>query len=240
MGWFKKKFRERKKLPDILFVAAAGLLRTMRFCFYRVRIEDPDNLMPTARSMVAVTWHNRLLFFPAVFPAELRRRTVAVVSASRDGQYLADLIRQFGIRSARGSSSRAGARAQLEAIHALKEGCHISFTPDGPRGPRYHMSRGPIHLASKMATGVVPVAVNASRYWQFRSWDRFQIPKPFATLTLRIGSAIMIPPDLDEEGIEYYRRLAEDKLNEASDVRPEDMPTAEELEKLRVKKQKKS
>lgn len=235
MGWFKRKFREKRKLPDVLFFFAALLLRTVRFCFYRVRIEDPDNQMPTARGRVAVTWHNRLLFFPAVFPAVLRHRTVAVVSASRDGQYIADLIRQFGIKSARGSSSRAGARAQLESIHALKEGYHVSFTPDGPRGPRYHMSRGPIHLASKMATAVVPVAINASRYWEIRSWDRFQIPKPFSTLTLRIGSAIPVPPDLDEGGIEFYRSLAEEKLNEASEVAPEDMPTEEEIARLRAR-----
>jgi len=234
MGWVKRKFRETRKLPDILFFFAALLLKSVRFCFYRVRIEDPDNQMPTARGRVAVTWHNRLLFFPAVFPAVLRRRTVAVVSASRDGQYIADLIKQFGIRSARGSSSRAGARAQLESIHALKEGYHVSFTPDGPRGPRYRMSRGPIHLASKMATAVVPVAINASRYWEVRSWDRFQIPKPFSTLTLHIGSAIPVPPDLDEDGIEFYRKLAEDKLNEASRVAPEDLPTEEEIACLRA------
>ena len=122
----------------------------------------------------------------------------------------------------------------------LKERKYVSFTPDGPRGPKYHMNKGPIFLASETGTPLYLVAINYSSYWELKSWDRFQIPKPFATLTLRIGSAIMIPPDLDEEGIEYYRRLAEDKLNEASDVRPEDMPTAEELEKLRVKKQKKS
>lgn len=237
MGWLKKKFRNTKKLPGGLFVIAAGLLRILRFCCYRVRVVDPDNLIWHSRGMVTVTWHNRLLFFPAVFPAEVRRRTVAVVSSSRDGQYIADLIRCFGLRSARGSSSRAGARAQLEAIHALREGNHVSFTPDGPRGPRYHMSRGPIHLASKMGTGILPIAINASRYWAFRSWDRFQIPKPFSTLTLHLGSPIMIPPDLDDVRIEYYRKLVEDKLNEVSLVRPEDRPTPEEIARSRRKRQ---
>lgn len=235
MGWLKKKFRNTKKLPNGLFAAAAGLLRLLRLCFYRVRIIDPDHLITDSRGVVAVTWHNRLLFFPVIFPAEVRRRTVAVVSASRDGQYIADLIRCFGLRSARGSSSKAGARAQLEAIHALRQGNHVSFTPDGPRGPRYHMSRGPVHLASKMATGIVPIAINASRYWECKSWDRFQIPKPFSTLTLCLGSMIMIPPDLDEAGVEYYRKLVEDRLNELNQVRPDDMPTPEEIARSRRK-----
>ena len=236
MGYFKQKFRDTKKLPDWIFVILAAFIRFMRFCFYRVKIVDPDNLIPTAERMVAVTWHNRLLFFPAVFPAEGRKRTVAVVSASRDGQYIADLIKCFGLRSARGSSSKAGANAQLEAARALKQGNHVSFTPDGPRGPRYHMNRGPIHLASIHGTSVVPVAINASRYWECRSWDRFQIPKPFSTLTLVIGRPIEIPPNLTPEELEHYRKLAEDALNEASNVKPEDIPTAEEIAEMQRKK----
>lgn len=236
MSYLKKKFRETKKLPDWIFWILAGFIKFMRVCFYRVRVVDPDGLINTSERMVAVTWHNRLLFFPAVFPAAVRKRTVAVVSASRDGQYIADLIKCFGLRSARGSSSKGGMHAQLEAARALKDGFHISFTPDGPRGPRYHMSKGPIHLASVYGTCVVPVAINASRYWECRSWDRFQIPKPFSTLTLVIGEPISIPPDLDEESLECYRKQAEDALNRASNVKPEDIPTAEEIESLQKRK----
>ena len=236
MGYFKKKFRDTKKLPDWIFILLAAFIRFMRFCFYRVRIVDPDGLINTSERMVAVTWHNRLLFFPAVFPKAVRKRTVAVVSASRDGQYIADLIKCFGLRSARGSSSKAGAHAQLEAARALKAGNHVSFTPDGPRGPRYHMSKGPIHLASLHGTSVVPVAINASRYWECRSWDRFQIPKPFSTLTLVIGTPVPIPPDLSSEELEHYRKMLEDALNQASNVHPEDMPTAEEIAEIQRKK----
>ena len=93
MGYFKQKFRDTKKLPDWIFVILAGFLRFLRFCFYRVEVVDPDDLINKGNRMVAVTWHNRLLFFPAVFPKAARKRTVAVVSASRDGQYIADLIK---------------------------------------------------------------------------------------------------------------------------------------------------
>ena len=239
MGYLKQKFRDTKKLPDWIFFLLAGFLRFMRFCFYRVKVVDPDGLIGSSRGVVAVTWHNRLLFFPAVFPKEVRKCTVAVVSASRDGQYIADLIKCFGLRSARGSSSRGGAQAQLEASRALKAGNHVSFTPDGPRGPRYRMSKGPIHLASMHHTSVVPVTVNASRYWECKSWDRFQIPKPFSTLTVVIGIPIPVPADLDAEGLEKYRKMAEDALNEISGVRPEDIPTAEEIAEMQRKKAEK-
>lgn len=239
MGYLKQKFRDTKKLPDWIFFLLAGFLRFMRFCFYRVKVVDPDGLIGSSRCVVGVTWHNRLLFFPAVFPKEVRKCTVAVVSASRDGQYIADLIKCFGLRSARGSSSRGGAQAQLEASRALKAGNHVSFTPDGPRGPRYRMSKGPIHLASMHHTSVVPVTVNASRYWECKSWDRFQIPKPFSTLTVVIGTPIPVPADLDAEGLEKYRKMAEDALNEISGVRPEDIPTAEEIAEMQRKKAEK-
>lgn len=236
MGYLKKKFRDTKKLPDWIFVILATVLKVMRRLFFRVEIVDPDNLIYSSREVVGVTWHNRLLFFPAVFPKAVRKKTVAVVSASRDGQYIADLIKCFGLRAARGSSSRAGMHAQLEAARALKDGCHVSFTPDGPRGPRYHMSKGPVHLASLHGTSIVPIAVNASRYWECKSWDRFQIPKPFSKLTLVIGKPIPIPADLTAEMLEFYRKKAEDALNEISLVKPEDLPSAEEIAEMQRKK----
>ncbi len=236
MGYIKQKFRDTKKLPDWIFVILAGILRLLRRIFFRIEVIDPDDLIHKSRQLVTVTWHNRLLYFPVIFPHEVRKRTVAVVSASRDGQYIADLIKCFGLRAARGSSSKAGMQAQLEAARALKEGNHVSFTPDGPRGPRYHMSKGPVHLASLHGTSVVPIAINASRYWECRSWDRFQIPKPFSKLTLVIGKPIPIPPDLTPEELEHYRKKAEDALNEISKVRPQDIPTAGEIAEAKRRK----
>ncbi|MBE6403068.1 MAG: DUF374 domain-containing protein [Lentisphaerae bacterium] len=236
MGYLKQKFRDTKKLPDWIFVILAGFLKFLRFCFYRVEVIDENDVIHSANQVVGVTWHNRLLFFPAVFPKEVRKRTVAVVSSSRDGQYIADLIKCFGLRSARGSSSKGGMNAQREASRALSEGNHVSFTPDGPRGPRYTMSKGPIHLASMHQVCIVPVTVNASRYWECKSWDRFQIPKPFCKLTVVIGTPVPIPADLDAQGLEFYRKKVQDVLNEVSLVKPEDIPTAEEIEEEKRRK----
>ena len=195
MGYFKQKFRSIKKLPTWLYWFPARLMVAMLHTLYRVRVEDPFHHIEQARGAVAVTWHNRLMFFAAIFPPATRRRTVAVVSASRDGQYVADFIANLGLRSLRGSSTRGGAKAQLAA-----------------RGPRYVMKNGPIQLASLTGGGIIPISVNASRCWAVKSWDRFQIPKPFCRLTLVMGERIAIPPDLDAEGLEYYRKLVEDAL----------------------------
>ncbi len=204
MGILKKKFRNIKKFPTWIFWFPATLLKAMKFLM-RTKVVDPNGYIAGDEAVVTVTWHNRLLFFPAMFPAEVRKKTRAVVSPSRDGQYVTDLIAHFGLKSLRGSSSKKGANALRGAVKAINDGCHVSFTPDGPRGPRYTMSRGPIQLASMTGKLIVPISVNASSYWQLRSWDRFQIPKPWAKMELVLGKGIAIPPDLDEAGMDFWR-----------------------------------
>jgi lysophospholipid acyltransferase (LPLAT)-like uncharacterized protein len=77
------------------------------------------------------------------------------------------------------------------------------------------MHRGPIHLASLTNTRIVPLIINASRYWQLKSWDRFQIPKPFSRLTLVLGDPLEIPGDLSsKEELEIWRQRVEGKLME--------------------------
>ena len=206
------RFRQIKKMPSWIFFFLHIILKVNCFLWFRHRIVDPNNLIETAEGCVTVTWHNRLLYFPAIFPKAVRERTVAVVSSSRDGQYVSDLISFFGIKAMRGSSKRHGANALLGATRALNEGYNVSFTPDGPRGPKYTMSRGPIHLASTQGAKLIPVSINASRYWSVKSWDNFQIPKPFSSLTLVIGEPVDIPPNLDEAGLEEWRIKAEQAL----------------------------
>ena len=218
MGYFKQKFRNIKKFPDWIFLPIVGLMYFYKLLMrkrYNDRIGVLKNPNPPG---IAVTWHNRLMFFPLMFPKRLRRCTSAVISASRDGQYVADLVHWMGIESIRGSSSKKGLNAVNGAVRALEANRYVAFTPDGPRGPRYHMSSGPIYLASRFQVPVYPLAINYSSYWELKSWDRFQIPKPFAKVTLVIGEGIHIPPDLSPEDAEHWRQVVEQKLKEVSGV----------------------
>ena len=142
-----------------------------------------------------------------------RHRTVAVISASRDGQYIADLVRKFGVKSVRGSSSRNAVKVLHDAFKTMKDGNLIAMTPDGPRGPKYHLNKGAIQLASKLGVPIIPIAVNYSSYWQLKSWDAFQIPKPWSKITIELGDEIPIPADLDHEEFEAARVKVENALN---------------------------
>ncbi|MBQ7696630.1 MAG: lysophospholipid acyltransferase family protein [Lentisphaeria bacterium] len=223
MGWFKTKFRQIKKFPRWIYWLPARTLQLFAHTLFKIRYEDPDNLRSSLGGYIGYTWHNRLLYFPSIMPRAARYRTAAVVSASRDGQYIADLISIYGVRSLRGSSSRGGAHALLDSVRALKEeNLNVIFTPDGPRGPRYRMKPGPVMLASLTGAPLCPLSINVTKCWSAKSWDGFQIPKPGATITLVIGKPMMIPPGLDDAGIEEWRLKAEEALNAITVDPPEE------------------
>lgn len=212
----KQQFRQIKKLPGWIYYPAVWLLYGYKLLM-RTEISDPGGYLKSQPPpAVTITWHNRLLFFPLMFPKWHRSRTMAVISASRDGQYISDLVARLGIGSLRGSSAKKGFNALHGAVKAVQSGKYVCFTPDGPRGPRYRMSPGPVYLASQMKIPLFPLAINYSSFWELKSWDGFQIPKPFAKVTLVIGEPIPVPENLEHGEIEKYRKLAEDSLNRIS------------------------
>jgi lysophospholipid acyltransferase (LPLAT)-like uncharacterized protein len=157
----------------------------------RYKIEDRAGIVGkvTAQNYIASLWHNRLLIFPFVlrrfFPD---RHGAALISASRDGELLADAIKRFGYDVVRGSSSRLGASAILQLSQTLASGRDVVITPDGPRGPAYELGPGVVFLAQKSGAAVVPVNIEYSSCWRLKSWDQFILPRPFAKVHVTIGS----------------------------------------------------
>jgi lysophospholipid acyltransferase (LPLAT)-like uncharacterized protein len=159
-----------------------------------LRYEIDDRLgavgRPVKENYIGVLWHNRLLIFPFVlrrfFP---NRRGAALISASRDGDLLADAIKRFDFDVVRGSSSRLGASAILQLTDVLASGRDVVITPDGPRGPAYELGPGIIFLAQKSGAPVVPVNMEYSSCWRLKSWDRFILPRPFSKVRVIIGQS---------------------------------------------------
>ena len=161
--------------------------RTLRY-----EIDDRAGVIgkPVNENYIGALWHNRLLIFPFVlrrfFP---NRRGAALISASRDGDLLADAIKRFDFDVVRGSSSRLGASAILQLTDVLASGRDVVITPDGPRGPAYELGPGIIFLAQKSGAPVVPVNMEYSSYWRLKSWDRFILPRPFSKVRVIIGQS---------------------------------------------------
>ena len=176
--------------------------RTLRY-----EIDDRMGVVgkPVKENYIGALWHNRLLIFPFVLRRFFPNRCgAALISASRDGDLLADAIKRFGFDVVRGSSSRLGASAILQLTDVLASGRDVVITPDGPRGPAYELGPGTIFLAQKSGAPVVPVNMEYSSCWRLESWDRFILPRPFAKIRVIIGQSHQVrltntPDEFDAE-----------------------------------------
>ena len=175
-----------------------------------LRYEIDDRLgavgRPVNENYIGALWHNRLLIFPFVlrrfFP---NRRGAALISASRDGDLLADAIKRFDFDVVRGSSSRLGASAILQLTDVLASGRDVVITPDGPRGPAYELGPGIIFLAQKSGAPVAPVNMEYSNCWRLKSWDRFILPRPFSKVRVIIGQSHHVRSTTTPEEFETER-----------------------------------
>jgi lysophospholipid acyltransferase (LPLAT)-like uncharacterized protein len=177
--------------------------RTLRY-----EIDDRAGVIgtPVSENFIGALWHNRLLIFPFVLRRFfVHRHGAALISASRDGELLADAIKRFGFDIVRGSSSRLGASAILQLADVLASGRDVVITPDGPRGPPYELGPGIIFLAQKSGAAVVPINMEYSSCWRIKSWDRFIVPRPFARVRVIIGAPYRVKSTSTDDEFEAER-----------------------------------
>jgi lysophospholipid acyltransferase (LPLAT)-like uncharacterized protein len=185
---------------------------------FRWRAEGVGHLEAVAlsgRRPIMAFWHGRILPATVYFR---RRGIVVITSENFDGEWIAGIIERFGYGTARGSTSRGARKALLQLKRDMEAGKPAAFTLDGPRGPARAAQPGAVWLAKITGNPVVPFHIESSRYWTLNSWDRTQIPKPFATAAIAIGEPLDVPPDADPDRLEEASRALEQRL-EALEVR---------------------
>lgn len=148
-------------------------------------------------------WHNRLALSLSIYDRFVRRgqparQLAAMVSASKDGGLLAQVLEHFGMQPVRGSSSRRGPQALLELTSWAERGYDLAITPDGPRGPCYVVQEGVVALAQLTSLPIVPVAYRLSWKIRLNTWDRFQIPMPFSKCEIAVGQSLHVPRDASD------------------------------------------
>ena len=161
------------------------------------------------RRPIMAFWHGRVLTATYYFR---QRGIVVMISENFDGEWIARIIEQFGVRTSRGSTTRGGQRALLQLKREMDRGQPSGFAVDGPRGPARHVQPGAIWLSKLTGNPVVPFHMEASSYWTLKSWDRTQIPKPFSTVALTVGAPIDVPGEADEAALEAKRAELEQSL----------------------------
>lgn len=164
--------------------------------------------------VVFALWHSRLL--PLAY-VHRNQNLVVLASRHRDGEYVARVVQRLGLDTARGSSTRGGARGMRELVRAAREGRDLAITPDGPVGPAREVKMGLVTLARLTGAPVIPVTVGGHRVWRLNSWDRFLVPKPFARLQVRYAPPLWVPRQAQAGELERLRLRIQDAMNRITD-----------------------
>jgi lysophospholipid acyltransferase (LPLAT)-like uncharacterized protein len=201
------------RAADLLFFLLINLIgRTIKFeieGWEHWEAASSDGKLP-----IYTFWHNRV-FLATYFWR--RRRIVVMTSKSFDGEYIARFIQRFGYGAARGSSTRGATGAVIEMVRLMRAGCPMAFTIDGPKGPKYVAKMGAVLLAKKTGNPILPFTISTDRFWEARkSWDGFQVPRPFTRARVHIAAPIFVRPDADDTELQAKRdelQRALDELN---------------------------
>ncbi|MBN1594415.1 lysophospholipid acyltransferase family protein [candidate division FCPU426 bacterium] len=194
----KEKTPFKHRLFLALVPAATFIIRLIGLTM-RITLIDPNAVAPQARPAVRYIyafWHNQQIL-SAFFFRGLGIRVL--VSRSRDGELIARVLRHFGFGTVRSSTSSGKVNALRGLARELRSGHHAGITPDGPRGPLYKAQPGAIFLGALSGHAVVPFGCATNRVWRLRrTWDQFEIPKPFSRAVIVFGQPRHIPRRMDE------------------------------------------
>ncbi len=180
----------------LLWLPAALLRAWGRTLRFEMDAETRERLARADEPVALVLWHNRLFISAEYFRRFRTRRPVAaLVSASKDGAWLAAFYRLIGIEPVRGSSSNHGREAARILIEKMREGFDLGITPDGPRGPLHTVEPGVLVVTRRVGAPLVLLGIEYTRAWRLRSWDRFYVPWPFTRVRWRCTVLPVKGPD---------------------------------------------
>ncbi len=193
------KYFKLNVLPHLLYYLVRFIYATNKKVYHH-----PKN---DGKAMIICMWHGDLMSQPYNYFSFRKDGNVkAMISHNKDGEIISKLVSNFKIGSVRGSSSKGAAKVLIEAIRELKSGNDIAITPDGPRGPRYSVADGVIALAQKSDAKVVCFNSIATKYWQFKSWDKFVLPKPFGRIDFYISEPFDVKNMNFDEAKEFIKQ----------------------------------
>jgi lysophospholipid acyltransferase (LPLAT)-like uncharacterized protein len=214
----KLTFLQRLLIPIIGFVVwtvIRVLGPTMRFEVLGGKQAGRD-YRPDLPPNIFAFWHRGIISGAWYFR---NRNGVLMNTTNFDGQWTRRVIERLGFTTAQGSSTRGGLRGLAVMAQRLEEGFDVAFTIDGPRGPRYVAKPGPVMLARRTGRPIVPFHFGVERAWTLRkTWDLFQIPKPFTRVVLVFAPPMVVPEGINREGLEQKHQEMQKTLERVRDV----------------------
>ncbi|MGK5093594.1 lysophospholipid acyltransferase family protein [Deltaproteobacteria bacterium TL4] len=191
----------------VLFIWLNGLTNKVK----RLNEEVIIGIEKEHKNYILALWHENIFFCTWLLR---NRKLLALVSKSKDGANIYEVMSFFGYEAVRGSSSRGGAQALLQISRALKGNQSAAITPDGPRGPRLKVQPGIVMLAKMTGLPIIPWHYEAQRQWVVSSWDQHRIIKPFSKVVSAYGEPFYVPKNISSEDLPRYCEQLEQKMLE--------------------------
>jgi len=181
----------------------------VRFIYFTSKKEFHHPKIDPKEPFVVAFWHGELLMQPFNYKKiRPHGKVSAMISEHKDGEAITRTVEYLGIDSIRGSSTRGGAKVLIKALKELKAGYDIAITPDGPKGPRHSVADGIVAISQKTNARILIFNCRPTKYWQFNSWDKFIIPKPFGKLEFFIQE----PLDITSMKLDEAKELIKNKM----------------------------
>ena len=160
---------------------------------------------------IAAFWHYSVFY---IIHRSKGKPWVAMVSASKDGEYVTRVLQKMGYDTVRGSRGKGGVSALKGMIASMGKGNNAAIVADGSQGPPKIVQAGVILLASRTGAPILPVVWSSDRYWLFKSWDRTVLPKPFSRIEVFYGKPMKVEKNIKSGDLEQYRLELENRLND--------------------------
>lgn len=191
-------------MTGILSVVGAGIIRLIGSTLRLRAVNSPVGATGSKDSSVVYAFWHGDQFIPCY--RHRGRQAVIMTSLSKDGTIQTGILNRLGYLTVRGSSTRGGERALVEAIRLVKKGYAAAFAIDGPKGPFHDIKPGIVFLAQKTGRPLIPVCSAARRaHLLSKTWDRYRLPLPFSPAVIIYGQPISIEPNESVE--QAVRRL---------------------------------
>lgn len=105
--------------------------RIFKFQELFTRIIEVNN--PLEKPCIYAMWHAHQF---CIHGLPDREKINVLISRSRDGEIIANVVEKWGFKTIRGSKGKKGAvEASMQMLSALKQGENCAMMVDGPHGP---------------------------------------------------------------------------------------------------------
>ncbi len=177
------------------------IILNVSFKTSQIKIHGKEYLEDTNNSnnpILLCVWHGRLIY-DVYFFKNKNYNLWALISNHQDAEILAKIMKRWKFNLIRGSSTRGWKHAIIKIQKKLQNTSSIiAVTCDGPKGPAKIAKPGSVKLALKNNAKIITMTSTSSKFFEFNSWDKLRIPKPFSKIDIHFSP----PLDIDEKQVD--------------------------------------